>query len=213
MKTKQDGKQLEIQDLKPASYNPRRIHPKAAKGLAYSMESYGDISGIVFNSRTGCLVCGHQRVDQGRKAGATMVDGALVMPNGERFPVRVVDWPIAKERAANVAANNTNIGGEWDEGIGAVLDSIKADILPEDFSKLCFDEILVQPLEEMPVLPSGEKSPYQQMTFTLHDDQAEQVMEALDRAKEMGAFVGTGNENSNGNALSRVCEMFLTGAN
>jgi hypothetical protein len=43
----------------------------------------------------------------------------------------------------------------------------------------------------------------------LHDYQAETVRAALDVAKQMGAFVDTGNENSNGNALARVCELFL----
>jgi hypothetical protein len=47
------------------------------------------------------------------------------------------------------------------------------------------------------------------MTFTLHDAQAEQVKRAIDAAKEMGPFDGP-NENSNGNALARVCETFLT---
>lgn len=46
------------------------------------------------------------------------------------------------------------------------------------------------------------------MAFTLHDEQAEQVKAALERAKAMGAFVETGNENNNGNALARICEVF-----
>jgi hypothetical protein len=58
-------------------------------------------------------------------------------------------------------------------------------------------------------LPTGEKSPFQQMTFTLHDSQVETVKEAMEAARKMGPFVETGNENGNGNALARVCEMFL----
>ena len=58
-------------------------------------------------------------------------------------------------------------------------------------------------------LPDQDRAPFQQMTFTLHDDQAETVREAIKAAKALGAFVDTGNENSNGNALARICEFFI----
>lgn len=58
-------------------------------------------------------------------------------------------------------------------------------------------------------LADGDRAPFQQMTFTLHDDQAEMVKRALEAAKNIGTFVDTGNENSNGNALALVCELFL----
>jgi len=48
------------------------------------------------------------------------------------------------------------------------------------------------------------------MTFTLHDTQAEQVTEAIRIAKAAGAFVDSPNENSNGNALARICETYIT---
>lgn len=57
-------------------------------------------------------------------------------------------------------------------------------------------------------LPDGDRAPFQQMTFTLSDEQAEQVKAALDHARRLGPFVDTGNENGNGNALARVCEVF-----
>jgi hypothetical protein len=53
-------------------------------------------------------------------------------------------------------------------------------------------------------LPSGDKSPFQQMTFTLADEQTEQIKNAIadikatDEYKYCETF---GNENSNGNAL------------
>ena len=60
-------------------------------------------------------------------------------------------------------------------------------------------------------LPAGEKAPFQQMTFTVSDAQAETVKDALTAAKRAGPFEGTGNENSNGNALARICEAYLDG--
>jgi hypothetical protein len=53
-------------------------------------------------------------------------------------------------------------------------------------------------------LPDGDKSPFQQMTFTLADEQATQIKNAIADIKETEEYkyVETmGNENSNGNAL------------
>lgn len=52
-------------------------------------------------------------------------------------------------------------------------------------------------------LKDGDKEPFQQMTFTLADAQAERIKEAL---KEVEVMDGTqyGNENSNGNALHQI---------
>lgn len=68
----------------------------------------------------------------------------------------------------------------------------------------------VEKLEAMPELADSDREPIQQMTFTLHDDQAEIVKEAIEKAKAMGPFVDTGNDNSNGNAIARVAELFLS---
>ena len=53
-------------------------------------------------------------------------------------------------------------------------------------------------------LPSGDKSPFQQMTFTLADEQAEQIKNAIADIKKTEEYKYAetmGNENSNGNAL------------
>jgi len=53
-------------------------------------------------------------------------------------------------------------------------------------------------------LPDGEKSPFQQMTFNLADEQVEQINLKLSDIKKTEEFKYTetfGNENSNGNAL------------
>lgn len=59
-------------------------------------------------------------------------------------------------------------------------------------------------------LPDEDRAPFQQMTFTLRDEQAEQVKRAIEISKKQGAFIDTGNENGNGNALARICETFIT---
>jgi len=59
-------------------------------------------------------------------------------------------------------------------------------------------------------LPDQDRAPFQQMTFTLHDEQSDTVREAMKLSKSMGAFTDSPNENSNGNALARICETFIT---
>jgi ParB family chromosome partitioning protein len=46
------------------------------------------------------------------------------------------------------------------------------------------------------------------MTFTLHDEQAEDVQAAMAKAKSMGYGESAVNENSNGNALAFICQFF-----
>jgi hypothetical protein len=62
----------------------------------------------------------------------------------------------------------------------------------------------VEDLGEDFSLPNGDKSPFQQMTFTLADEQAEQIKNAIEeikRTEEYKYAETMGNENSNGNAL------------
>lgn len=122
-----------------------------------------------------------------------------------------VKRPDLRGKQAERAAQWDNRAGEtseWDP-----------TLMPEfDWLGMFEDEELDVLLATMPAadewagaleLPDGDRAPFQQMTFTVSDEQAEQVKRALDKAKHMGAFVDTGNENGNGNALARVCEVFL----
>ena len=92
--------------------------------LKKSLEQFGDLSGIIFNRRTGRLVGGHQRVKvlppgskiekedltETSKTG-TVALGSIQI-GGDRFVYREVDWDETTEKAANIAANQH--GGEWD---------------------------------------------------------------------------------------------------
>lgn len=136
------GQPETIDDLKPWERNPRKISRKASKGLSTSLDRFGDIAGITYNERTGRLVCGHQRVALLRKAGGQLKDGTIVMPDGDRYPVRVVDWDEGKEAAANVAANNPFIGGEFDDGLDELLRELEDNLGALEFDALGFDALL-----------------------------------------------------------------------
>lgn len=62
---------------------------------------------------------------------------------------------------------------------------------------------------DMPELNDGDKEPFQQKTFTLHDEQAAVVDDAVTLART-SPLADTGlNENSNGNALTLICQQWL----
>lgn len=142
-----------LSDLKPAPYNPREITPEALAGLKTSLHEFGDISGIVWNSRTGHIVAGHQRLEALRaKHGDTLKikGGDVVTPTGERFPIRVVEWPVSKEQAANLAANNPAITGEFTSGVENILQEIE-DGLPDLFDGLNLGDIGAEVVRDLDV--------------------------------------------------------------
>ena len=111
-----------VKSLTPAPYNPRKIGPEADENLEKSMEYFGDISGIVFNIRTGNLVGGHQRIKHldaswpitkvpHKDSVGTVAIGHIDTPFG-RWQYREVDWDERKEKEANLAANKH--GGQWE---------------------------------------------------------------------------------------------------
>ena len=130
-----------IDDLAPNPKNPRKITAAAKKGLSRSLEKFGDLSGITFNSRSDQLVCGHQRLVELKAMGGEYRDGSVWVGSRE-YRVRVVDWEEAFEREANVAANNKYITGDWDDTIDEYIKEIQARMSEAEFSELRFDAIL-----------------------------------------------------------------------
>jgi ParB family chromosome partitioning protein len=64
---------------------------------------------------------------------------------------------------------------------------------------------------DAPELKDGDRAPFRQATFTLHDEQWEEVEAALIKAKAEGGGESAVNENSNGNALAWICGRFNRG--
>lgn len=160
----------QLNDLKDAPKNPRTITEEALAGLKDSLYVFGDLSGFVWNEKTGNVVCGHQRkramtellikltdiewskpyeVEVGSKVNrfkSQEQDGWFRTAQGARFRVRRVNWPDAFEKAANVAANDERIQGVFDVGL---LSDILGDIengMPDVFKDFQFAEINVDNL-------------------------------------------------------------------
>lgn len=196
---------MPITALIEAPYNPRRISERALNGLKASLVRFGLVQPIIWNERTGHIVGGHQRIKALSALGETE---ALVV---------VVDMPDAEEKALNVALNSQAISGEFTEDLDALLDEIR------EADSVLFDELLLgdfqipEPTDAewgdvLGALPEGEQGTARQMTFVLTAEQIECVTAAVATAKSLGEFGDTGNTNTNGNAITRICEMWM-GAN
>ena len=132
---------MKIEDLKPAKYNPRSITPEALEGLCSSIGEFGDISGLVLNKKTGNLVAGHQRLRvikeaavEGPEIRRGKVWAKIKVKRGKKtmieeisVPVRVVDWPLEKEKAANLTANNPHLTGEFTPGAIELIGELEVD--------------------------------------------------------------------------------------
>lgn len=135
-----------VEDLRPASYNPREIDAASFEALEQSLGEFGDISGITWNLRTGSLVTGHQRVKALREQHedaleiVTEDDETWLVADGERFRIRVVDWNDAKERAANIAANSPMLTGRFTEDVEDLLADVEAS-MPVWVSSMRFDDL------------------------------------------------------------------------
>ena len=193
----------QIERLTPYARNSRTHSDAQVAQLAASIREWGWTTPVLVDDAGG-IIAGHGRVLAARQLGMATV------------PVVVAEgWSDAKKRAYVIADNKLAMNAEWDSEL-LTLELGELGELGFDLELTGFDGEEIKALEspqvdaiDMPELASGDRQPFQQMTFTLHDEQAEQVRVAIEAAKAMGAF-DSPNENSNGNAIARVCETFLT---
>ncbi len=142
---------MEVKDLKPAEYNPRQISDEKLAMLGKAMKEFGDLSGIVFNRRTGRLVGGHQRIKHLdpkwkvekkplKDSTGTVAVGFVVAPGG-KWTYREVDWTEKKEMAANIAANKH--GGEFIlPDLRGILQGLNDGSMDLDLTGFAGDELL-----------------------------------------------------------------------
>jgi ParB-like chromosome segregation protein Spo0J len=197
---------LPIDGLIPYARNSRTHSPEQVAQIAASIREFGFTNPVLIDADGG-LIAGHGRVMAARHLGLVSVPC-----------IRLGHLTEAQKRAYVIADNRIALNAGWDDEMLRIelaeLQELEFDLEMTGLDREELDRLLwgatVEPMDEMPALPSGEKSPFQQMTFTLHDSQAEQVQRAMKAAKAMGEFTGSPNEKSNGNALARICETFLT---
>ena len=182
-------KKVKITEVIANPNNPRLIKDEKFRKLVKSIQDFPDMLNVrpIVVNKDMVVLGGNMRLKAIKEAGHTEV------------AVEIVDWNEQQQKEFIV---KDNVGfGEWDWSDLAnnweieELEEWGLDII--GFSN-------VDDLGEGFTLPDGDKSPFQQMTFTLADEQCVQIKNAIEEIKrtEEYKYVETmGNENSNGNAL------------
>ena len=186
---------VKINQVKPNPKNPRIIRDDKFKKLCKSLQDFPEMLEkrplVCFTDVDGKYVVlgGNMRLKAAREIGMKEISIELAD-----------DW-TEEQRAEFTIKDNVGFGdwdweqlaNEWDAdllrdwGLDAPGFDVSPDGMGEGFS-----------------LPDGDKPPFQQMTFTLADEQAEIIKNAIADIKKTDEFKyaeAMGNENSNGNAL------------
>ncbi len=190
-----------IKDLIRAEYNPRELTKDQYNALKDSLLRFGVVDPVIVNKhpdRDNIIIGGHQRSKVWEDMG------------NDKIPTVELSLTLDKEKELNVRLNKNT--GQFD--MDMLANHFEMDDLIEwGFENKELGDWGLNPdeLGEGFDLPDGDKEPFQQMTFTLADEQAEHIKNALSDIKETEEykFCETfGNENSNGNALYLIISQW-----
>ena len=179
-----------INEIKPNPNNPRIIKDHKFKQLVKSIQDFPqmlELRPIVIDENN-MVLGGNMRLKACIEAGMTDV------------PVIHANNLTEEKKREFIIKDNVSFGShDWSE----LANNWDVDLIQEwGLDIIGFDN--VEDLGEGFSLPDGDKSPFQQMTFTLADEQATQLKNAIEeikRTEEYKYAETMGNENSNGNAL------------
>lgn len=161
-----------VQDLRANPDNPRSITDERLSQLDKAIRKFGDLSGVVYNAKTGNLVGGHQRIkklnpkakvkitsraDKPTKLGTTAV-GYIEIAPGERISYREVEWDRKTEKAAMIAANSN--AGEFDlEKLSGLIRDLDESGFDLDLTMLSKDDLedMLTPTRDPNFEPGSEE--------------------------------------------------------
>ena len=183
--------------LDPA--NARKHGKKNLDSIKGSLAKFGQQKPIVVNAEN-VIVAGNGTLQAAKELGWKEIN------------IVRTDLKGSDITAFGIADNRTSELAEWDDDVlKELLEGLKAEDF--DLSVIGFDDEDLGRYEingiGMPSLPDGDKAPFQQKTFTLHDSQAETIDVAIELAKSNGGDKSELNENTNGNALAFICDFFI----
>lgn len=193
---------VDLDSILPYARNSNDHPPEQVALIAGSIAHFGWTYPPLVDTK-GVLVAGHGRVLAAQQLGLKRVP-TICKPHWTETQVKA--YRLIDNQLARLATENTAM---------ATLEVRDLELAGFEMPMLGFDDLTLQGMlaqaEEidMPPLPDGDKSPFQQMAFKLHDDQAETVTRALASAHAMGDYDEELNVNRNANALERICQDFL----
>ena len=180
--------------------NNTRVHPQEQiNQIKASIKEFGMCTPIGIHNET--IVYGHGRWE------------ALKQLDYKEVPtLDLSHLTEAQRKAFTIADNKIGDNSSFDEDL-LQLELMALDDLGFDYSNLGFDfDIDIEEMNDEefePNIKTGDREPIRNMTFTVSDEQHELIEEVLKLAKEYPLQDPAGiNENSNGNALYYICEIF-----
>ena len=192
-----------VSSLIPYARNSRTHSDEQVAKIAASIKEFGFLNPVIVDGDNG-IIAGHGRIMAAQKLSLEFVP-----------TVEASHLTEAQRKAYIIADNRLALDAGWDDEMLRVelgeLDDADFDLSLTGFSldeinSLMFDDDCEI---EMPELADGDKEPFQQKTFTLHDEQADIVSDAVTLART-NPLCDTGiNDNSNGNALTMICNEWL----
>jgi hypothetical protein len=191
---------MKLKDIKPNPNNPRVLRDDKFQKLKQSITEFPKMLSLrpMVIDENNVVLGGNMRLRALQELGFNEIDEAWVKRSSDL---------TEEEKKRFIIADNVAFG-EWDWDTLANdwevvdLEAWGLDIpqfdRPEDFN-------------EDFTLPEGDKEPFQQMTFTLADEQATVLQNAIaeiKRTEEYKYCETMGNENSNGNALYLIIKQW-----
>jgi len=184
---------MKLKDIKPNPNNPRVLRDEKFQKLKKSIQEFPKMLSLrpIVIDENNIVLGGNQRYHALKDLGFTDLDDSCV---------KYANDLTEEEKKRFIIADNVAFG-EWDwetlanDWEAGDLEAWGLEI-PQFDSPNDFDEDFT--------LPDGDKAPFQQMTFTLADEQATVIQNAIaeiKRTEEYKYCETMGNENSNGNAL------------
>ena len=182
---------VKINSIKTNPKNPRLIKDDKFKKLVKSIQEFPQMLELrpIVVDENNIILGGNMRYKACIEAGLK----EIFILKAEDLTEQQKDEFIVKDKVGfgewdwDILANEWHTDKLQDWGLDLPIYFNDSDELGTDFN-----------------LPEGDKAPFQQMTFTLADEQAEQIKNAITDIKQTEEYKyceTLGNENTNGNAL------------
>ena len=185
---------MKLKEIKRNPSNPRIIKEDKFKKLVNSIKEFPKMMSLrpMVIDNNGVVLGGNMRLKALEELGYKEIPDEWVKRAEEL---------TEDEQRRFIIADNVGFGEHDWEMLVSEWDSAELEDWGVDLGGFDVD---VEDMTDGFSLPDGDKEPFQQMTFTLADEQAEQIKNAISDIKETEDYKyceTMGNENSNGNAL------------
>ena len=183
---------ISLTDIHPYARNPRK-NDEAVKNVAASIREFGFLVPLVID-RNHEIVAGHTRYKAAKSLGMKTVPCVIA---DELTEDQIKAFRLADNKVGEMAA--------WD-----------MDLLPLELADIAmpmadfgFEVISDEDFSENFTLDDGEKKPFQQISITVHDEQAKLILAAIQYVYDTNDVTETfTNENHNGNGLYEVVRQW-----